>query len=69
MEAWLDHTEFVSHLARPDVARMIMEAIAFRQGSAWNMFEYVVMPSHLHLFFELLKGGLKNSLERMALPR
>src|SRR6266704_2977470 len=39
MEAWLDRAEYVSHLNRPEVAQMIMEAIAFRQGRTWNMFE------------------------------
>jgi hypothetical protein len=64
MELWLDRTEYASHLQQPDVARMVMEAIAFRQGTTWNMLEYVVMPSHLHLFFELLHEGLKNTLEQ-----
>ena len=28
------------------------------------MFEFVIMPTHLHLFFELLRGGLKQHLEQ-----
>src|SRR3954454_19446896 len=52
MEAWLDRAERVAYLQQPEVARMIMEAIEFRAGRVWNMFEYVVMPTHLHLFFE-----------------
>jgi hypothetical protein len=64
MEAWLDRTEHVSYLREPAVAQIIMEAIAFRQRRIWNMFEYVVMPSHIHLFFELLGEGLKSELEQ-----
>jgi putative transposase len=64
MEAWLDRAEYVTHLQRPEVAQVVMEAIAFRQDRTWNMFEYVLMPSHLHLFFEILHGGLKNVLEQ-----
>jgi REP element-mobilizing transposase RayT len=64
MESWLDRTDYASHLQRPDVAQMIIESIAFRQARTWNMLEFVVMPSHLHLFFEVLDGGLKHSLEQ-----
>ncbi len=64
MESWLDRADCVSHLRRPDVAPMILESIAFRHGRTWNMLEYVVMPSHVHLFFEVLDGTLKNGLEQ-----
>jgi REP element-mobilizing transposase RayT len=64
MASWLDRTDFATDLQQPDVARMIRDSIAFRQGTTWNMLEYVVMPSHLHLFFELLVEGLKNCLEQ-----
>jgi REP element-mobilizing transposase RayT len=64
MEAWLDRAEHVSHLRHPQIAQVVMKAIAFRQERTWNMFEYVVMPSHLHLFFEVLDGGLKTVLEQ-----
>ncbi len=64
MESWLDRAEYVSHLQRPNIARTVIEAIRFRHGRTWNVLEYVVMPSHLHLFLEVLDGGLKNSLEQ-----
>src|SRR5205814_3931124 len=64
MESWLDRTEYTAHLQQPDVAKMVMDAISFRQGKTWNMLEYVVMPSHVHLFFELLEEGLKSCLEQ-----
>jgi putative transposase len=66
MEAWLDRAEQVSYLAERAVARVVMEAIAFRQGRVWNMFEYVAMPSHIHLFFELLEAGLKSGTGQAA---
>ncbi len=64
MEAWLDRAEYVSYLQRPDIVQIIVESIEFRQGRIWNMMEYVVMPSHLHLFLEVRDTGLKNSLEQ-----
>jgi hypothetical protein len=63
MERWLDRAESVSYLTEPAVARMVIEAVAHRHGRTWNVLEYVLMPSHLHLFFEVLDGGLKRGLE------
>jgi REP element-mobilizing transposase RayT len=73
MEAWLDRATTVNHLRSDKIARAVMEAIAFREGRDWNMFEFVVMPSHLHLFFEIAgpsssahadSGRLKSILEQ-----
>jgi REP element-mobilizing transposase RayT len=64
MEAWLDRAEHANYLRRADVAAIVVEAVSFRQGRAWNMFEYVVMPNHIHLFFEILQGDLKGILEQ-----
>jgi type I restriction enzyme R subunit/putative DNA methylase len=64
MESWLDRTEYASHLTHQQVAEMVIEAIIHRHGRAWNMIDYVVMPSHLHLFFELISPGLKTCLEQ-----
>jgi putative transposase len=64
METWLDRAERVDHLQRPEVAQMVVEAIAHRnQCGEWQMFEYVIMPTHLHLFCEVGKRGLKGTLE------
>jgi REP element-mobilizing transposase RayT len=64
MEAWLDRAEQVRHLRQPEIAQIMMEAIAFREQRQWHMFEFVVMPTHLHLFFEIVNRGLKPVLEQ-----
>jgi REP element-mobilizing transposase RayT len=64
MERWLDRIGPASHLQSPPIAEMITDAISFRHGRVWNMLEFVVMPSHLHLFFELTGDGLKKQLEQ-----
>ena len=64
MESWLDRTGPVDYLTLPEVARVVIEAIEHRRGTTWNVFEYVLMPSHLHLFFELVQPGLKTCLEQ-----
>jgi len=64
MEEWLDRAEQRTDLQKPEIAEMVMEAIDFRQGKTWNMFEYVVMPTHLHLFLEVGDGSLKHVMEQ-----
>jgi putative transposase len=64
IESWLDRAPQSTELKHPDVAKMTTEAIEFRQrGGRWNVFEYVLMPSHIHLFFEVLRGSLKETME------
>src|SRR5207247_8793758 len=64
MERWLDRAERNPLLARPDVAAMVVDAIRHQQQRGdWNLFEYVVMPTHVHLFGELGPRGLKDTLE------
>jgi REP element-mobilizing transposase RayT len=65
MEVWLDQAKYAPHFKNEQVARIAVEAIEHRVNhGVWRMFEYVVMPSHVHLFFELLQGSLKDVLEQ-----
>jgi putative transposase len=64
MERWLDHADYSAHLHNRHVAEQVIEAIRFRvQQHVWQVFEWVLMPNHLHLFFELTNGCLKQVLE------
>ena len=64
MEAWLDRTPQRTDLTIPNVADAVEEAIAHRSDSGiWEMHEWVIMPNHIHLFFELTSGNLKSVLE------
>jgi putative transposase len=64
MERWLDKAQCNTYLQNPRMAEMMVEAIHHRsQAGIWHMFEYVVMPNHAHLFFELRSGSLKEVLE------
>jgi REP element-mobilizing transposase RayT len=64
MESWLDRSDAVRHLEHPAIAKMVIEAIEHCRGRVWDMLGYVVMPNHLHLFFELIGEGLKHHLEQ-----
>jgi REP element-mobilizing transposase RayT len=64
IEKWLDRAEWVVHLQNPAVAEMVVEAIEHRQQIGdWDVFEYTVMPTHIHLFCEIGRKGLKATLE------
>jgi type I restriction enzyme R subunit/putative DNA methylase len=41
----------------------VEEAIEFRMGRDWRVFEYVVMPNHVHLFLELVACAVPSTDE------
>src|SRR5688572_7578575 len=54
MEKWLDRAQRNATLQRREVAEMLMSAIDHRhERGDWHVFEYVVMPTHIHLFCEI----------------
>jgi len=58
MERWLDKAETKTHLSNAQVATMIAEAIDFRvSNGTWTLFDYVIMPNHIHMFFRLGRGS------------
>jgi len=64
MERWLDRGGQCAWFQHQDVAEMAVEAITHRHNRGiWQMYEFVVMPTHVHLFFELRRMGLKETLE------
>jgi REP element-mobilizing transposase RayT len=63
MEAWLDHPKFPGLFSAPDLARIMIDAIEYRkEKSIWRIAEYVVMPTHIHLFFQPLRTNLRNAM-------
>ncbi|MEX0614040.1 MAG: transposase [Pirellulales bacterium] len=64
MERWLDRAEWNPLLQRRDVAEVVADAIEHRhERGDWQMYEYVVMPTHVHMFCEIGRPGLKGVLE------
>jgi REP element-mobilizing transposase RayT len=65
VERWLDRAAAAMHLGEATVAEMVCEAVEHRAAlGVWELFEYVVMPSHVHLFLRLNGGRLKDSIEQ-----
>ena len=64
MELWLDRTEHNTLLNNFKIAEIVVEAIQHRvQLHRWIVYEFVIMPSHIHLFLSVLQGTLKDSME------
>ena len=58
MESWLDRAEGMRDLVIPGVAEMLKEAVENRRSRRiWNVFQYTIMPSHIHLFFKVEENG------------
>ncbi len=64
MERWLDVQPNTNWLGIPSVAELVMEAVDFRRSRfEWEVYEYTIMPSHLHIFCSVGRQGLKSTLE------
>ena len=50
-EKWLDHNPAVRHLADPELAKIVADAIYFFAGQRYDLLAYVIMPSHFHWVF------------------
>ncbi|MCX7046563.1 MAG: transposase [Candidatus Sumerlaeota bacterium] len=63
MESWLDRASEVRYLAVPEVARIIMSSVGYHQrNKIWDVFEYVIMPNHIHFFTAIKAKGLEDSI-------
>ena len=64
MEVWLDRCDVSTLLRDTQIAEMVVEAIQHRiQTQRWIVYEFVIMPSHIHLFLSVVQGTLKESME------
>jgi REP element-mobilizing transposase RayT len=64
MEKWLDRAQWNPKLKSPLLANMLIESIEHRcRRNIWQIDEYVIMPTHLHLFGRFAEGELKKTLE------
>ena len=63
MEHWLDNLSDRRHLAEPAVAQTVVDSIRHRQqANTWDMHEFVVMPNHVHMLFNIVNGSLKPAM-------
>ena len=56
IEAWLDAGYGSCILRKPEIAAMVQNALLFFDGERYRMFEWCVMPNHVHTLFQPLNG-------------
>jgi len=50
-EKWLDNDPAVRHLERPELAKIVVDALGHFDGVRYESIAFVVMPSHIHWLF------------------
>jgi REP element-mobilizing transposase RayT len=53
LEAYLDQGRGYAHLRRPDLARLVEDAVRFFHGQRYDLRAWVVMPNHVHAVFKV----------------
>ncbi|TNE61003.1 MAG: hypothetical protein EP344_06660 [Bacteroidetes bacterium] len=67
-DAALDHaTNEPYWLKQPAMARIVVEALEFQDGSSYILHAYTIMPNHVHVLFSHLQEGpeLHRIMQRM----
>jgi type I restriction enzyme R subunit len=59
-EEWLDLKPSIRHLADAELAGVVASALFFFAGTRYELFSYVVMPSHFHWIFRPLEGWIQS---------
>jgi REP element-mobilizing transposase RayT len=63
LEAYLDRGRGACHLHRPDIARIVEEAVRFFHGERYELRAWVVMPNHVHALFKVDATPMAEILE------
>ncbi|SMO89709.1 transposase [Gracilimonas mengyeensis] len=63
-----DHVIGPTWLAEKEVAKVVTEAIYFRDDRVYELYAYCIMPNHVHLVFRLLNAKSINPEENEDFP-
>jgi putative transposase len=64
LEKWLDNNEGACHLRDPAAAEVIRGTLHyFQTNNIWNIYEYAIMPNHIHLLFDITDGNLWDTVD------
>jgi len=55
-EKLLDHDPAVRHLERPELAKIVADALRHFNGERYELIAWVIMPSHFHWLFRPLES-------------
>jgi REP element-mobilizing transposase RayT len=52
IESYLDLGTGACHMNRPEIAKMVEDALLFHDGQRYRLLEWVIMPNHVHVLIE-----------------
>lgn len=55
-DSWLDNRPAVRHLADPTLAQIVVDSMYWGANMRYELFAFVVMPSHIHWVFQPLSA-------------
>jgi REP element-mobilizing transposase RayT len=56
IENWIDSGSGSCILRKPEIARMVQEALLFFHGQRYELIAWAVMPNHVHVLFQAING-------------
>lgn len=56
LHQWIDAGYGSCHMRRPDVAKIVQEALLFFHEDRYRVHAWVVMPNHFHVLFQPING-------------
>ena len=63
LEAYLDKGCGECHLRRPEIAKLVEEAVQFFHGRRYELRAWVIMPNHVHVLFSVSAKSMAQILE------
>jgi len=63
LEAYLDKSRGECHLRKPEIARLVDDAVRFFHGERYELRAWVVMPNHVHALFKVDATPMAEILE------
>jgi REP element-mobilizing transposase RayT len=63
LEAYLDKGRGECHLRRPEIAKLVEDAVRFFHGERYDLRAWVVMPNHVHALFKVDATPMARILE------
>ena len=64
LERWIDLNSNTDALTQVEIAEFTMESIEYRKNNGiWAVYEFVIMPNHLHILLGEVSGSLHKSIE------
>jgi putative transposase len=65
LEAYLDQSRGECHLRRPEVAKLVEDALRFHHGTWYDLLAWVIMPNHVHFLIKIGETSLTKIIKEL----